>query len=118
MSSDFLLSLRIGLLVMCAVYIGLRRGFGSRDPTIRRAVAAFSAVAGIMVTLFLREHPDLLEQQGTTIVLALGLGVTMLSDLPSLRLFGRLAAVCLAASVVGQLIILPASIALYRRTFG
>ncbi|MEQ1713080.1 MAG: MMPL family transporter, partial [Hyphomicrobium sp.] len=51
----------------------------------------------------------------TTIVLALGLGVTMLSHLPSLRLFGRLAAVCLFASLIGQLVILPASIALYRK---
>ena len=53
----------------------------------------------------------------TTIVLALGLGVTMLSDLPSLRLFGRLTAVCLFASLIGQLIILPATIAVYRRQF-
>lgn len=53
----------------------------------------------------------------TTIVLALGLGVTMLSDLPSLRLFGRLTAVCLFASLLGQLIILPATIAFYRRHF-
>ena len=53
----------------------------------------------------------------TTIVLALGLGVTMLSDLPSLRLFGRLAGVCLAASLIGQLVILPGSIALWRRWF-
>ncbi len=51
----------------------------------------------------------------TTIVLALGLGVTMLSDLPSLRLFGRLAGVCLVASLIAQLVILPASIALYRQ---
>jgi predicted RND superfamily exporter protein len=51
----------------------------------------------------------------TTIVLALGLGVTMLSDLPSLRLFGRLAGICLFASLVAQLVILPATIALYRR---
>ncbi|MGE0023220.1 MAG: RND family transporter [Hyphomicrobium sp.] len=51
----------------------------------------------------------------TTIVLALGLGVTMLSDLPSLRLFGELASVCLFASLVGQLVILPATVALYRR---
>jgi predicted RND superfamily exporter protein len=51
----------------------------------------------------------------TTIVLALGLGVTMLSDLPSLRLFGRLAGVCLFASLIGQLVILPAVIALFRR---
>lgn len=51
----------------------------------------------------------------TTIVLALGLGVTMLSDLPSLRLFGELASICLFASLVGQLVILPATVALYRR---
>lgn len=51
----------------------------------------------------------------TTIVLALGLGVTILSDLPSLRLFGRLTAVCLTASLMGQLIVLPASIMVYRR---
>ena len=51
----------------------------------------------------------------TTIVLALGLGVTMLSNLPSLRLFGRLAGACLFASLIGQLVILPATIALYRR---
>lgn len=53
----------------------------------------------------------------TTIVLALGLGVTMLSHLPSLRLFGELAGICLAASLIGQLIILPASIALFRSYF-
>lgn len=53
----------------------------------------------------------------TTIVLALGLGVTMLSHLPSLRLFGELAGICLAASLVGQLIILPATIALFRSYF-
>ena len=51
----------------------------------------------------------------TTIVLALGLGVTILSHLPSLRLFGRLAGTCLFASLIGQLVILPATIALYRR---
>lgn len=51
----------------------------------------------------------------TTIVLALGLGVTMLSHLPSLRLFGRLAATCLFASLIGQLVILPAVIALFRQ---
>jgi predicted RND superfamily exporter protein len=53
----------------------------------------------------------------TTIVLALGLGVTMLSDLPSLRLFGELASICLFASLVGQLVILPASVMLYRQYF-
>ncbi len=53
----------------------------------------------------------------TTIVLALGLGVTMLSHLPSLRLFGQLAGVCLTASLFAQLVILPATIALFRKWF-
>jgi uncharacterized protein len=53
----------------------------------------------------------------TTIVLALGLGVTILSDLPSLRLFGRLTAITLLASLVGQLIVLPATIVVFRRVW-
>lgn len=53
----------------------------------------------------------------TTIVLTLGLGVTMLSDLPSLRLFGQLASACLFASLVGQLVILPATVSLFRHYF-
>ena len=53
----------------------------------------------------------------TTIVLALGLGVTMLSTLPSLRLFGQLTAICLFASLIGQLVFLPASLSLFRRFF-
>lgn len=51
----------------------------------------------------------------TTIVLALGLGVTVFSHLPSLRQFGRLAGICLFASLIGQLVILPATIALFRK---
>lgn len=51
----------------------------------------------------------------TTIVLALGLGVTIFSDLPSLRVFGELSGATLFAALVAQLIILPASIALLRR---
>ncbi|MBU2580166.1 MAG: MMPL family transporter [Alphaproteobacteria bacterium] len=53
----------------------------------------------------------------TTIILALGLGVTVLSDLPSLRLFGQLTAACLFASLIAQLVILPATISLYRSIF-
>ena len=53
----------------------------------------------------------------TTIVLAFGLGVTVFSDLPSLRLFGWVCAVTLLASLVGDLVFLPAMIALWRRYF-
>ena len=51
----------------------------------------------------------------TTLVLACGLAVTMFSDLPSLRLFGRLCAVTLVAALVGDLFILPSTLMLVRR---
>ncbi|MDA7948757.1 MAG: MMPL family transporter [Hyphomicrobiaceae bacterium] len=51
----------------------------------------------------------------TTIVLALGLGVTIFSDLPSLRVFGQLSGATLFAALLAQLVVLPASIALLRR---
>jgi hypothetical protein len=75
MSSDFLLSIGIGVLVTCAVYVGLRRALGA-DRTVRRAVAVFAAAGGIVVTLFLRQRPALLEEQGAKIVLAL-IGVVL-----------------------------------------
>jgi predicted RND superfamily exporter protein len=46
----------------------------------------------------------------TTLVLACGLGVTILSDLPSLRLFGWLSAFTLIAALIGDLLILPATV--------
>ncbi|MEZ5923980.1 MAG: MMPL family transporter [Hyphomicrobiaceae bacterium] len=51
----------------------------------------------------------------TTIVLAFGLAVTMFSDLPSLRVFGRLCAITLAAALIGDLVFLPATVVLVRR---
>ncbi|GBF26989.1 hypothetical protein MnTg02_02033 [bacterium MnTg02] len=50
----------------------------------------------------------------TTIVLAFGLAVTVFSDLPSLRLFGRLCAITLTAALIGDLLILPSAIMLIR----
>jgi hypothetical protein len=50
----------------------------------------------------------------TTIVLTFGLGVTMFSDLPSLRLFGLVCGITLAASLVADLVFLPATIMLAR----
>ena len=46
----------------------------------------------------------------TSLVLACGLGVTIFSDLPSLRLFGWLSAFTLVAALVGDLLILPATV--------
>ena len=51
----------------------------------------------------------------TTIVLTLGLGVTMASDLPSLRTFGIVCATALVASLLGDLLFLPAFLVLVRR---
>ena len=51
----------------------------------------------------------------TTIVLAFGLGVTMFSALPSLRLFGGVCALTLLASLIGDLVFLPATIMLWRQ---
>ncbi len=51
----------------------------------------------------------------TSLILAFGLGVTVLSDLPSLRLFGKLSALTLMAALVGDLVLLPGSVLLYRR---
>ena len=51
----------------------------------------------------------------TSIVLACGLAVTVFSDLPSLRLFGRLSATTLIAAMVGGLLLLPACMLLVRR---
>jgi uncharacterized protein len=51
----------------------------------------------------------------TSLILAFGLGVTVLSDLPSLRLFGKLAGLTLMAALIGDLLLLPASVLLYRR---
>ncbi len=51
----------------------------------------------------------------TSMILAFGLGITVLSDLPSLRTFGKLAALTLMAALVGDLLLLPASVLLARR---
>jgi predicted RND superfamily exporter protein len=51
----------------------------------------------------------------TSLVLACGLAVTVFSDLPSLRLFGWLSAFTLVAALVGDLLILPATVMLFRR---
>jgi predicted RND superfamily exporter protein len=51
----------------------------------------------------------------TTLVLACGLAVTVFSDLPSLRLFGWLSAFTLIAALIGDLLILPATVMFLRR---
>nr|WP_245290831.1 MMPL family transporter [Methyloligella halotolerans] len=51
----------------------------------------------------------------TSTILAFGLGITVLSSLPSLRLFGKLAALTLIAALIGDLVLLPAFVLVIRR---
>jgi predicted RND superfamily exporter protein len=51
----------------------------------------------------------------TSLVLAFGLGVTIFSDLPSLRLFGWLGSFTLIAALAGDLLILPSTAVFLRR---
>jgi len=51
----------------------------------------------------------------TTLVLAFGLGVTVFSDLPSLRTFGFVCATTLMASLIADLVFLPGLIMLVRK---
>jgi uncharacterized protein len=53
----------------------------------------------------------------TTLVLAFGLGVTVFSDLPSLRLFGFVCGITLLASLLADLVFLPALIMLIRKVW-
>jgi predicted RND superfamily exporter protein len=50
----------------------------------------------------------------TSMVLASGLAVTVFSDLPSLRLFGWLSAFAMIAALIGDLLILPATVMALR----
>jgi len=53
----------------------------------------------------------------TTLVLAFGLGVTVFSDLPSLRTFGFICGTTLLASLIADLVFLPALIMLVRKVW-
>jgi predicted RND superfamily exporter protein len=53
----------------------------------------------------------------TTLVLAFGLGVTVFSDLPSLRIFGFVCGTTLIASLIADLVFLPGLIMLVRKVW-
>ena len=55
---------------------------------------------------------------GTTAIIIAGLSTTFVSEMPTMRLFGELAAVTLAAALIGDLVVLPALMAgVARRWF-
>jgi hypothetical protein len=52
---------------------------------------------------------------GTTIIIIAGLSTTLTSGLPTITLFGRIAALTLAVAVVGDMLVLPATMAGFAR---
>lgn len=60
----------IGILVMTAVYIGLRRAFRVDLPSVRRGVIVFAAAAGLLTTFWLRENRGALGDYSAQIVMA------------------------------------------------
>lgn len=70
MSPEFIQALLIGVLVMLAIYIGLQRAFGEASTSVRRAIAIFAAVVGILTMLWLQENPGSLEDYSAQIVAA------------------------------------------------
>lgn len=73
-----------------------------RAPTLEGAISETLAKIGPVLML-------------TTLVLVVGLAVTIVSDLPAMRLFGKLFMTTLAAALVGDMLILPAVILATRK---
>lgn len=61
---------------MLAVYLALSRMTDVSKPSVRKALAVFSAAVGLLSTFWLRSHPDVLEDYMGKIVLA-GLAVVI-----------------------------------------
>jgi predicted RND superfamily exporter protein len=70
------------------------------DPDPREAVRRAFRVVGLALVM-------------TTVALVAGHGIVMVSEFPMVRLYGMLAAVTIAAALVGDLVILPAILACF-----
>jgi hypothetical protein len=76
MEISYLSSLLIGIMVMLSIFLSLSRAFDIRNKAIKKALALFSAAAGILTTFWLQDHPDVLRDYSEKIVLA-GLAVVI-----------------------------------------
>ena len=83
---------------------------GSADPTLVAESQSMTDTTGVGgVRSF---GPVLI---GTTLVIIAGLSTTLTSGLPTISLFGWIAATALAIAIVGDLVILPALMAGFAR---
>ena len=71
MNDDFLPSLIIGVLCLLAIFLILDQAGMTRTHGGRRASGLFAGAAGLLVTLYLQEHPDLLAQTNERTVIAI-----------------------------------------------
>jgi hypothetical protein len=69
-------SLLIGIMVMLAIYLALSRVMDIANPSVKKALALFSAAVGLLATFWLRSHPNLLGHYTQEIVLA-GLAIVI-----------------------------------------
>ena len=84
MNNVNLYALMIGIMVMLAIYMALMIGIGKGYGGIQRTLLIFSAMFGLLTTLYLQENPILLDEYSEKIVIS-GLGI-LLSLLVFLRL--------------------------------
>jgi hypothetical protein len=68
MTSEFLQPLLIGIMVMIAIFIGLRLSLNTKERSIIRAVAIFAAAGGFLTTFWLVENPEFLSYYSKRIV--------------------------------------------------
>ncbi len=76
MDSTYVSALAVGVLVMLALYISLSQIFDTDDRSVKKSLALFCAAAGLLTTLWLRQHPDALEDYTVKIVAA-GIAVVL-----------------------------------------
>jgi len=69
-------SLLIGVLVMLAVYLTLSRVIDISNISVKKSLALFSAVLGILTTFWLESNPSIMHDYTERIVLA-GLGILL-----------------------------------------
>lgn len=70
MDSNLVQPLLIGILVLAAVYIGLRQVFTSASSSIKRSAIVFAAACGLLTTFWLMENPQALANYSAQIVAA------------------------------------------------
>jgi hypothetical protein len=78
MDAEFVMALAIGLMVLGAIYLALDLVFPSHDASVRKTKGVFAGAAGLLVTLYLWQDPQLLQEvsrrlvwQSLAVVLAL-----------------------------------------------